>query len=132
MPVEFLLDSTWLVEYLRGNARYVQAIQERRTAGLAMSVVTLAELFSGVARSTDREKAEREVRRILSEVQVLGLDEAVARAWGEEDARLTLAGQKIGDLDLFIAATALAHKLTLCSQNRKHFERVPGLRMVSL
>lgn len=63
---------------------------------------------------------------------MLGIDEAVARAWGDEDARLTLAGQKIGDLDLFIAATALAHNLTLCSQNRKHFEQVPGLKVVSL
>lgn len=130
--MEFLLDSTWLVEYLRGNTRFVQAVQERKPAGLAMSVVTLAELFSGVARSTDRERAEREVRRIISEVRILGLDEAVARAWGEEDARLTLAGQKIGDLDLFIAATALAHNLTLCSQNRKHFGRVAGLKVVSL
>lgn len=59
--MEFLLDSTWLVEYLRGKARFVRAIQERRAAGLGMSVVTLAELFSGVARATDREKAEREV-----------------------------------------------------------------------
>ena len=69
---------------------------------------------------------------MLSEVQVLGVDEAIARAWGEEDARLTLAGQKIGDIDLFIAATALAHNLTLCSQNRKHFERVKGLKIESL
>lgn len=78
-----------------------------------MSIVTLAELFSGVARATDREKAEREIQRVLSQVQVLGIDERIARIWGEEDARLTLAGERIGDLDLLIAATALAGNLSL-------------------
>ena len=128
----YLLDSTWLVEYLRGDPKFVQAIRERQPDRLAMSIVTLAELYSGVARSTDRAKAEREVQRVVSQVAVLGIDDTIARIWGREDARLTLAGQKIGDVDLFIAATALAHDLTLCSQNRKHFERVPGLKLVSL
>ena len=72
------------------------------------------------------------MRRVLSEVQVLGVDETVARAWGEEDARLTQAGQKIGDVDLFIVATALAHGLTLCAQNRGPFERVQGLKIESV
>jgi tRNA(fMet)-specific endonuclease VapC len=130
--VRHLLDSNWLVEYLRGTPRFVQAIRERKADGLAMSIVTLAELYSGVARSTDRPKAEQEVRRVVSQVAVLGIDDTVARHWGQEDARLTAAGQKIGDVDLFIAATALAYDLTLCSQNRKHFERILGLKLVSL
>ena len=130
--MQYLLDTDWVAEYLRGTPRFVQAIRERQADGLAISVITLAELFSGVARSTDREKAEREVRRILSEVRVLGIDEAICRLWGEEDARLTLAGEKTGDLDLFIAATALTHSLILCTQNRKHFERVENVKIFSL
>jgi predicted nucleic acid-binding protein len=130
--MQYLLDTTWLAEYLRGNPKFVQAIQQRRADGLAMSVVTLAELFGGVARATDREKAEREVQRLVSQVQVLGIDERIARVWGEEDARLTMAGQKIGDFDLLIAATAIASGLSLCTQNRKHFERVEGLKILSL
>lgn len=75
LSVQYLLDTTWLAEYLRGNPKFVQAIQERKTDGLAMSIVTLAELFSGVVRSTDREKAERDVQGLVSQVQVLGIDE---------------------------------------------------------
>jgi len=97
-----------------------------------MSIVTLAELYSGVSRSTDRAKAKREVQRIVSQVAVLGIDDTIARVWGREDARLARAGQKIGDVDLFIAATALAHGLTLCTQDRRHFERIEGLRIESV
>ncbi len=128
----YLLDSTWLVEYLRGDPRFVQAIRERQSDRLAMSIATLAELYSGVARSSDRAKAERGVQRVVSQVAVLGVDDSIARIWGREDARLTLAGQKIGDVDLFIAATALAHGLTLCTQNRKHFGRIEGLKIESV
>jgi tRNA(fMet)-specific endonuclease VapC len=130
--VQYLLDTDWVAEYLRGTPQFVQALKDRKPDGLAISVITLAELFSGVSRSTDRDKAEREVRRVISEMLVLGIDETICRRWGEEDARLTLAGQKIGDLDLFIAATALARDLTLCTQNRKHFERVKNLKLISL
>ncbi len=35
----------------------------------------------------------------------------------------------IPDADLFIAATALHHDLTLVTRNLKHFERVPGIRL---
>jgi tRNA(fMet)-specific endonuclease VapC len=130
--VSYLLDSTWLVEYLRGDSKFIQAIRERLPDRLAMSIITLAELYSGVSRSRDSAKADREVQRVVSQVAVLGIDDTIARIWGREDARLTLAGQKIGDVDLFIAATALAHGFTLCTQNRKHFERIEGLKIESL
>ncbi len=38
----------------------------------------------------------------------------------------------IGDADLFIAATALQQGVTLLTNNRRHFERVTGLRMESI
>jgi tRNA(fMet)-specific endonuclease VapC len=94
--MEYLLDTNWVAEYLRGRAAVVRAIDDRRGAGLAISVVTLAEVFSGITRA------------------------------------LSASGTHIGDLDLFIAATTLAHGLTLCTQNRKHFERIIGLKLLSV
>jgi tRNA(fMet)-specific endonuclease VapC len=38
----------------------------------------------------------------------------------------------IGDCDLLIGATALRHNLTLLTNNRRHFERIDGLRMESV
>ena len=35
----------------------------------------------------------------------------------------------IADMDILIAATAIAHDLTMLTRNRRHFERVPGLRL---
>ncbi len=42
------------------------------------------------------------------------------------------AGMMIGDFDLLMGATALQYDLTLLSNNRQHFERIEGLRLVSM
>lgn len=128
----YLLDTTWAANYLRAKTRFIAAIKEREAEGLAISVVTLGELFSGLEEARDRAAAEQGLAEFLSRVRVLGLDEQICRIWGREDARLSRVGKPIGDLDLFIAATALARGLTLCTQNRKHFERVEELKILSL
>lgn len=85
-----------------------------------------------MAQSEKRAESESQLREFARGVQILGIDERIARAWGEEDARLSQAGTPIGDLDLFVAATALSHGLIVCTQNRKHFERVKGLNIESV
>ena len=42
---------------------------------------------------------------------------------------LEAKGQKIGDMDMFIAATALEEDLILVTGNTEHFERIPGLKI---
>jgi predicted nucleic acid-binding protein len=37
----------------------------------------------------------------------------------------------VGDLDLLVGATAIHHDLTLLSNNRRHFDRIEGLRIES-
>jgi len=62
----------------------------------------------------------------------VGIDEETAKIFGRERGRLRAAGMIIGDLDLLIGATALQHHLTLLTNNRRHFERIDGLRMESI
>jgi predicted nucleic acid-binding protein len=46
--------------------------------------------------------------------------------------RLRKQGLTIGDFDLMIAATCLRHQLQICTNNRRHFEAVDGLSIVSI
>ena len=39
------------------------------------------------------------------------------------------AGVSMSDNDLWIAATALRHDLAIVTENRRHFRRVPGLKL---
>ena len=62
-------------------------------------------------------------------VHVLTHDLPAARLYGSIRARLELAGKRLADADLQIAATALRHELELVTGNVRHFQRVPGLKV---
>lgn len=134
MTLSYLIDSDWAVwwRWLRGRSEAVTALRDRYSAGFAISAVTLAELWEGIEGSKDPEAGRRGPRDFLQLAKVLPLSNEVAMAFGREAVRLRQAGQSIPDFDLVIAATALHHNLTLLSDNRAHFSRVPGLKMESL
>lgn len=130
--MKYLLDSDWAIWALRGRSEVAERVKALRGEGLAISVVTLAELVTGVHRSGDPKKAEDGLHRFLARVSVLPFTAEIAHRFGEENARLLGTGQAISQFDLAIAATALVHDLTLLTENRKHFERISSLKLESL
>jgi tRNA(fMet)-specific endonuclease VapC len=100
--------------------------------GLRLSIISIAELYEGVFNSTNPERNERELQHFLQDVSTVQLDEETCRIFGRERANLRRAGRIITDTDLLIAATALRRNLTLLTNNRRHFERVDGLTIISV
>ncbi|MYA49171.1 MAG: type II toxin-antitoxin system VapC family toxin [Chloroflexi bacterium] len=128
----FLVDTDWAVDYLRGVSAVAERVAELAADGLGLSIISLAELYEGVYYSRDPEASSGALARFLRIVQVLPIDEAMCRIFARERGRLRAAGASIGDLDLLIGATALRHGLTLLTNNRRHFERLEGLGIVSV
>ena len=124
--MRYLLDTTWIVEYLRGNADVISRVQALQDGALAVSLVSVAELYEGVFRSQDPVRNEAALKSFLEGVTVLGLTEDICVFYGRERARLYQEGNVVGAIDLLIAATALTHNLTLLTADRD-FERVEGL-----
>jgi tRNA(fMet)-specific endonuclease VapC len=58
-------------------------------------------------------------------------DLEICRRYAETKSDLELAGTPIADNDLWIASCALRHSIPLLSHNRRHFGRVPGIRLDS-
>jgi tRNA(fMet)-specific endonuclease VapC len=99
----------------------------------ALSAVTASELLHGVHRADGdvrRRRRETFVEAIFDALPVLPFTFEVARTHARLWADLQSRGEVIGAHDIQIAATALVHNLTLVSGNRRHFERVPGLRLL--
>ena len=117
-----LLDTSVLVDYLRGNkaaSDYLESLSKRPAA----SVIVAMELIAGA-------KSRREENRIthLEEAVVLipvTLD--IARRAGEFTKHYR-ASHGIDDADALMAATAEQHKLPLATLNVKHFPMFPKLR----
>ena len=130
--MHYLLDTDWAIEYLHANSRFVDRIADLLPDGIGVSVITLAELYEGVVGASDRQSSERELSQLINRLDLLGVDDEVARIFGAERSRLRAEGRIIGDFDLLIGATALRHDLTLLTNNRGHFERISRLSIESI
>lgn len=130
--MKYLIDTDWAVDHLHNEERVVSRLRELAPAGLGISIVSLAELYEGVFNSTDPEGNEQALARFIDGIDVVPLDDEACRIFGRERGRLRKAGMRVGDMDLLIGATCLRHGLMLLSNNRRHFELIEGLQVVSV
>lgn len=127
----YLLDTSTIINYLRGIDKTVQTINNIE-GKLSSSYVCLSELYEGIYRVKEQEKAEKIVAdffRSLSEVYTI--DEKIAKQFGETRAHLNKTGNVLEDIDIFIAVTCLVYGLTLITDNIKHFSRIKNLEILS-
>jgi predicted nucleic acid-binding protein len=125
----YLVDTDWLIDVLRGRASTVAALLEMAPEGLAVSIISVGELYDGAFVGTDSERRVAEIRTLIHDLVVLTPDDETMLHFGSIRSMLRRAGTPIGDMDLIIAATALRHGLTLATRNARHFTRVPGLEI---
>lgn len=125
----YLLDTNLLSEWTkpRPNSGVVAWLAEADEDRLFISVITLAELRHGVERmaiGARRRQLDEWLRNELTlrfEGRILPIDVAIADAWGRAVAHCETKGRPMNAMDAFIAATAVAHKLTLVTRNVKDF-----------
>jgi predicted nucleic acid-binding protein len=100
-------------------------------AELALSVVTLGELWAGVLAATDTATRARRMRTAAdaSAVATIEIDEDVSRSWAQLRVTLRDVGRRMKVNDSWIAATALACDVPVVTQD-SDFDGVPGLRVV--
>ena len=125
----YLVDTDWLIDYLTGRDEAVRLLQGLATSGLAISVITYAEFYEGVALSPHRAERLAGLDDFVSGIEILDIDLGVARIFGERRAQLRVQGLLIDNFDLLIAATALRFDLTLVTRNVSDFQRIEGLQI---
>lgn len=122
-----LLDTNICVYAIKRSPAILDRLQQLSPDDLAISAVTLAELWFGALKSSRPGPARTSVDAFLRPFEVLPFDPESADAYA--DIRLTLerSGRLIGERDLLIAATARSRGLTVVTHNIGEFGRVPGL-----
>lgn len=132
MNFAYLVDTDWAIDHINGIQRTKLKLKELAADGVAVSIISIAELLEGVHYSRDPEKSREGVEDFLRGFPVLNLQQDICDVFGKERGRLRKRGRNIDDFDLLIAATCIHHDLTLLTNNRRHFEQVEDLRILSL
>jgi tRNA(fMet)-specific endonuclease VapC len=130
MPVRYLLDTNICIYIAKYNPPEVRERFAQHTVDeLAMSVITLGELYNGAEKSQSPKKASAAIEQLSNAIQVIPMTEPVAQQYGKIRAKLEKAGQTIGNNDLWIASHAKAEGLVLVTNNEREFKRVAGLKV---
>ena len=134
-----LIDSTVFIRAEREQQTPDQLIADLMSrwgnAELAISVMSAGELLHGCWRADSparRARREEFVEAVLGVVPVLPITLAVMRLFAQIDAGLSARGERLPTSDLLIACSALARDDEVVTGNRRHFDRVPGLRVHEL
>jgi len=96
---------------------------------LAISFMTIAELYEGAYRENWAEKRWRKLERTIGYYAVFHSTTEVCRCWGE--VRYQRRQQPISAEDAWIAATALTYDCPLVTHNPQDFKDIPRLRILT-
>jgi len=97
--------------------------------GLAVSIIAVAEIYEGAFGTPDPQATLDGFRAFLSDFAILPVTDPIVEQFARLRATLRRQGQSITDMDLLIAATAIAEDLTLITRNVRHFARLPDLQI---
>jgi tRNA(fMet)-specific endonuclease VapC len=101
---------------------------EIHSSSWAVSSLTVFELHRGIASGIRQSLAER-TEDFIAAAQILAFGKADATRGAEIESHLVTMGKPVGLADVLIAAHAVSNNLILVTNNTKHFENVPGLKL---
>jgi len=125
----YVLDTNSCIAALRDHPAVLSRLLDTPPDLVAVSVMTAAELWFGALKSDHPARSRATADAFLAPFRRLPFDEPSAERYAATRRHLESRGTPIGERDLIIAATALAHELTVVTNNTREFGRVPGLRV---
>lgn len=98
---------------------------------LSVSFISVGELLFGAKKKRWGAAKMAGLNQSLRSVVVVPYDREICATYAELKARVQEMGRPVGDNDLWIAACAVRHQIPLVSNNRAHYEHIPGLVLIS-
>lgn len=124
----YLLDTNIISAHLRRPVglqhRFIQ-----HGGRIAVSTIVLAELYAWAFGKPDPWPLLETIEECLEDITILDFDAASAREFGRLRVELRRQGIIVSPPDLMIASTAFAHDLIVVTDNTRHFEVIPDLRL---
>ena len=129
--LKYLLDTNIVIYVIKRRPIEVLGVFNENAGRMAISAITLSELYHGAEKSAKVAQNLAAVEEFASLLEVLPYAAKASVHYGNIRTALERAGQPIGVNNLHIAAHARSEGLTLVTNNRCEFERVPGLLLES-
>ena len=128
---KYILDTCTWIEYFHHRHGVREHVEQLLTTQIGASEVTLAELTYGAINSGDYDRHIQEPQFLRRDVTIYDISDVFY-----EYAQIRCAlnrikkhlDREVGNLDIFIGATALHYGLTVVTENVRHFSLMPGVK----
>jgi tRNA(fMet)-specific endonuclease VapC len=131
--VVLVLDTSAFSRLMQADAVALGCAGEHRPGDLFLTPPVAAEIQFGIARlhpgSRRAQLLRSQYRRWRALVEWLEWTEPASAIFGEQKARLETRGALIEDMDIAVAAIAMANAFGVATCNARHFGRIEGLRV---
>ena len=121
------MDTNTCVYAIKRWPAVIERLRSLSPQDVAVSVVTLGELWFGARKSSRPEATRKSVDAFLRPFEVLSFDRDAAEAYASLRFDLERRGRPIGERDLLIAAIATARDLVVVTHNVDELSQVAGL-----
>ncbi len=127
-----ILDADVIIRGEKGAFDLKAWLEGRPDHSFEVAAITVAELWHGVERADLRHKSRRQqyLQQFLAPLPVIPYTEQTAMEHARIWAQLEAAGKIIGAYDLIVAATAIERGSEVATFNRRHFDCIPGLKVI--
>lgn len=128
--MKYLLDTNICIYIIKKKPETVlKRVSKLKPGDVAISVITISELYYGVAKSSKPNENTIALQEFLQPLIVIDFTAEDSIIYGRIRADLEADGKMIGAMDLMIAAIALSRGLVLVTNNEKEFSRVINLKV---
>ncbi len=125
--LKYMLDTNFVIYVMKRKPIEVLSKFNENSARMAMSAITLSELFHGAEKSSRVSENLLAIEDFVSRIEILQYTSKASQHYGVIRAALEKRGQVIGVNDLHIAAHARSEGLAVVTNNTDEFARVPAL-----
>lgn len=125
-----LIDTDISSYFFKGNPKVITHFESYLDFfdSIEISLITYYEITSGLLAK----KAMRQLKvfeQFVDEIRIIPLTEKFSKISAELFALLRKDGKTLDDIDLLIAGVAIENDLVLVTNNEKHFDRIPNLKI---
>jgi len=125
-----LIDTDILSYYLKGEESVINNFENYLETYelIEISIITYYEIISGL-QSKNAFKQLEIFEDFSNDNLVIPLTENSCKISGEIFSILRHKGEIVDDIDLLIAGIAIENEMVLVTNNEKHFQRIPDLKI---
>ena len=123
-----MFDTDMVSFFMKNNPKNVRIKTAKHDKDdFCISAITHAELMFGLKKNYSKQ-LDFWLHEVLGKFKVIAFDEASSNIYGDIRTTLEKFGHPLDNMDMLIAASALASEAVLVTHNTKHFSKIKSLK----